>query len=493
MDILPAELVAHLCRFLDKPSLCSVRLTCRTFAIIAEEHLFHDLEFRLYPSHHRLYQLEQLAANASIASRLSCVSLESGVQLEYADYRYWQAQVYHDKSRTWEASLAPRGSTSAQYLEFHETLQARFTTDLPRRYDLYRWHLDQQASTMAEDRVKDLLTRTLNKLHQSCPKLSFKLLMAEPQISLEELEAFDPEEYASEKPYDPDPRRRVVNRRQHCLAHFLNLLDAANMSDYEINILTALDMPHQLLTADGHHASQLMERVFAGLNRLELSVSAFPHSDWLSRNEGTDLYIHGRNTAARRLRMLLNCPSDLEELCLTFPSGKSAEYSFELFDRTNIDRFPRLWLPHLHVLTLCNFRCSWQDLQPFLLEAKHLRSLVMKNCWLESCSMIDVLELLTTRRLARAEVLGHWYVEEDSGQWHFHDERDFTKCSAATSYEGPYVHTGLLAKVQEFIHGRSNCPLPRWVAQGNSLRNAGIVWETLGDTSAHYIPGPPQP
>ncbi|KIV86344.1 hypothetical protein PV11_01959 [Exophiala sideris] len=491
MDIIPAELVAHLCRFLDKPSLCNVRLTCRAFAIIAEERLFHDLEFRLHPSHHQLYQLEQLAANLSIASRLSCISFESGVQLEYADYRYWQAQVYHDKSRAWEASLARKGSTRAQYLEFHESLQARFTADLPQKYDLYRWHLDQQASLMAKERIRDLLVRTLNKVYDSCPSLSFKLVMSEPQISLEQLEAFSPEEYASEKPYDPDPRRRVANRRQHCLAHFFNLLDAANRSRYEVNDLTALDMPHQLFTVNGRggsHALHLLEGIFAGLKRLELSVSAFPHSDWLSRNEGTEIYILGRNSAARRLRMLLNCPSNLEELCLTFPSGKEAEYSFELFDRTNIDRFPRLWLAHVQSLTLCDFRCSWQDLKAFLMEAKHLRSLMMKNCWLETCSMVDLFDFLATRSLARAEVLGQWYVEEDSGQWHFHDESDFTKCSAATSYEGPYVHSGLRAKVQEYIHGSAQCPLPPWTVPGN----AGTVWETLGDTSAHYIPGRPQ-
>ena len=106
--------------------------------------------------------------------------------------------------------------------------------------------------------------------------------------------------------------------------------------------------------------------------------------------------------------------------------------------------------------------------------------------------MIDLLELLATRCLARAELLGQWYVEEDAGQWHFHDESDFTRCSAATSYEGPYVHSGLLAKVQEYIRGGSKCPLPRWAVQGNAQVNAGIVWEMSGDTSAHYIPGPPQ-
>ena len=87
MEHLPVELVGYLCLFLERPSLRSFRLTCKAFAQIGEEHLFRDFEFRLYPNHHRLELLKQLAAKPSIATRLRCVSLESGVQLEYADYR----------------------------------------------------------------------------------------------------------------------------------------------------------------------------------------------------------------------------------------------------------------------------------------------------------------------------------------------------------------------------------------------------------------------
>ncbi|KIX99367.1 uncharacterized protein Z520_04943 [Fonsecaea multimorphosa CBS 102226] len=451
MDQLAPELVDHLCLFLDIPSLCSFRLTCRAFAVIAEEHLFRDFEFRLYPNHHRLYQLEQLAARPSIASRLRCVSLESGIQLEYADYRYWQTGVYHDKKNAWERSLV--GATRDEYTQFHERLQARFTTDLARRYDLYRWHLDQQAASMAESRVRNVLMRIMGTLKQSSPSLRLQLIMAEPQILLEELEAFDPEKYANDKPYDPDPRRRVANRRQHCLDHFINFLQAAKLSGCEVADLTAIDIPQQLLTVDTIHGSQVLEETFQGLKRLCMKISSFPHSDWLSRSGTGEIYFGGRNLAARRLRMLLNHPSELEHLDLEFPPGLEAEYSFDLFDRTNIDRFPRLWLPHLKSLTLSLFRCTWADLAALLDEGKNLKSLAMKDCRLETGSLIDLLEHLRRRRLPRVQLLGTWYVDEDCGEWHSHSEEDFTSCFAANSYEGPYARAG----VTQPYAGKSCC------------------------------------
>ncbi|OQU98490.1 hypothetical protein CLAIMM_04272 [Cladophialophora immunda] len=485
MDQLAPELVDHLCLFLDKPSLCSFRLTCRAFGVIAEEHLFRDFEFRLYPDHHRLYQLEQLAARPSIASRLRCVSFESGIQLEYADYRYWQAGVYHDKQNAWERSLV--GATRDEYTQFHERLQARFTTDLARRYDLYRWHLDQQAASMAESRVRNILMRIMGTLKQSSPRLRLKLIMAEPQIRLEELEAFDPEQYASDKPYDPDPRRRVANRRQHCLDHFINFLQAAKLAGCEVADLTAIDIPQQLLSVGTIHGSQVLDETFQELKKLHMKISSFPHSDWLSRSGTGEIYFGGRNLAARRLRMLLNHPSELEHLDLEFPAGLEAEYSFDLFDRTNIDRFPRLWLPHLKSLRLCLFRCTWPDLAALLDGGKNLNALVMKDCRLETGSLIDLLEHLRKKRLRRVQLLGTWYVDEDCGEWHSHSEEDFTSCFAANSYEGPYARTGMRSKIEGFINGKGECPLPRWTTEDDPPQ----LWENESDTSWHFIPGQP--
>ncbi|KIW79409.1 hypothetical protein Z517_06021 [Fonsecaea pedrosoi CBS 271.37] len=485
MDQLVAELVDHLCLFLDQNSLCSFRLTCKASGAIAEEHLFRDFEFRLFPSHHRLYQLEQLAATPSIASRLRCVSFESGIQLEYADYRYWQAEVYHDKQRAWERSLV--GATRDEYTQFHERLQARFTTDLARRYDLYRWHLDQQAASMAEPRVRNVLMRVIGMLGESNSALRFKLIMAEPQIRLEELEAFDPEQYANDKPYDPDPRRRVANRRQHCLDHFVNFLQAAKLSGCEVADLTAIDIPQQLLAVGPLHGSHVLEETFQGLKKLRMKISSFPHSDWLSRSGTGQIYFGGRNVAAKSLRVLLNQTSQLEHLDLEFPAGLEAEYSFDLFDRTNIDRFPRLWLPHLKSLTLSLFRCTWADLKAFLDEGRNLDSLVMKDCRLETGSLIDLLEYLRRRHLGKVQLLGSWYVDEDCGEWHSHSEEDFTSCFATNSYEGPYAHSGMRLRIEEFITGKGECPLPRWTTEDDPPR----LWEIASDTSWHFIPGQP--
>lgn len=69
MDLLPLELVDLLFTYLPTASVKSLRRTCKPFAYIGEAHLFHLFEFRLFPSRHRLYQLEQLAGHATIASR----------------------------------------------------------------------------------------------------------------------------------------------------------------------------------------------------------------------------------------------------------------------------------------------------------------------------------------------------------------------------------------------------------------------------------------
>lgn len=90
MDSLPGELIAHLCSFLQNPDLKSFRLCGKNFAEIGQTYLFHNFEFRVWPNNHRLYQLEQLAQTPNVAEKLRCLSFESGVLLEYADYRYWQ-------------------------------------------------------------------------------------------------------------------------------------------------------------------------------------------------------------------------------------------------------------------------------------------------------------------------------------------------------------------------------------------------------------------
>jgi hypothetical protein len=448
--------------------------------------LFDDFDFRLYPSHHRLYQLEQLAAHPTIALRLKRLSYESGVQLEYADYRYWQANMYQRISSARSRGLATNTMSRDEYARFHAALQARFTTDMPIKYELYRWHLDHEASMMAEIRVRNMLTRIMNTLSKGNPNLKLKIVMNEPQIELADLEIFNPEEYSYDLTNHPDPRQRVSQRRENCLAHFLHFLEASTLSELQVTDLCATDLPHQLLTVDdGRWWSTLVE-TFQGLNSLDVKIGTFPHSDCLSRGGVAEVYFGGRNLAANRLSRLLNAPSRLETLRLEFPEGKEAAYSFDIFDRTNIDRFPRLWLANVKTLSLCHFRCNFKDLKALLNAAKKLSSLIMRHCRLDIDSMIDLLEFLPELKLKHLSLEGTWKVDDDGGVWHAHTESDFTDCVAATTYEGPYMKHGMRSKIENFALNGGKCPLPKW--QAHDGPRVAEAWEQSGDTSWHYVP-----
>ena len=313
MDSIPIEIVAHVSSCLSIKDLKSFRLCCKSFASVGQTNLFSDFDFRLWPSSHRLYQLEQLSSQPDIASRLRCLHFESGIQLEYADYRYWQANVYNDISSERSINqLATNGTHDTEYGDFHKRLQARFTPDMAHRYKLYRWHLDQEAALVAQIGSKWAMAKSIAALKQHNPNLKFEIAMVEPQITLEDLERFDASRYQHEYPEDPDPRRRVTNRREHCLHHFINFLQAPHLSDCKIDDLTAVHIPHELFTHLA--ATGILEKTFTHLRALDLQIDALPYSDWLSRGGSQIIYSHGRNPAARRIRALLNLPAKLDHL-----------------------------------------------------------------------------------------------------------------------------------------------------------------------------------
>ena len=488
MDSTPTEIIAHIAYSLSIRDLKSFRLCCKSFADIGQTILFSDFDFRLWPSSHRLYQLEQLCAHPEIASQLRCLAFESGIQLEYADYRYWQANVYNDISSERSINqLAMNGTKDTDYGDFHKRLQARFTPDMAHRYKLYRWHLDQEAALMAQIGPTRAMAKSVAALKQHNPALKFKIAMIEPQITLEDLERFNPSPYQHEYPEVRDPRRRVTKRREDCLKNFSNFLNASHRVECKIDDLTAVNIPHELLT--DLSASSILETTFQHLQVLDLQLGALPHSDWLSRSGLQVIYAQGRDPAARRLRTLLNMPADLHHLRLEFTEFKEAEYSFELFDRTNLDRFPRFFLLHLRSFELCRFRCRWVDLRAFLTEAKSLSSLALSYCRLETGSMIDLLHFVPTMKLHFMAMHGRWYVDEDAGEWHAHSADDFTAdCFACTLYEGPYAKNGMKARVESFMLDGGECPLPTWTPQGREED----IWEMKGDTSWHYLPGLPR-
>jgi hypothetical protein len=133
MNRLPTELVDSLFDLLSLGCIKSLRLVCKSFAEIGESHLFNDFEFRLYPQLSRLDQLKQLSLHPTIAPRLKCLSYDSGIQLEYADYRYWKAQVYQSETNKFSRGITSDGKSQEDYEQFHTALEARFIPDLGER------------------------------------------------------------------------------------------------------------------------------------------------------------------------------------------------------------------------------------------------------------------------------------------------------------------------------------------------------------------------
>lgn len=482
MDVLPAELVDLLYRYLPTPSIKSLRRTCKSFAAIGEVHLFHNFEFRLFPNRHRLYQLEQLSVHPVIASRLQTLTYESGVQLEYADYRYWRAQVYQEESSKFSRGITTDGISQEEYRKFHIHLDSRFTPDMPSKYVLYREHLDQEATTLAAPEVLGVLGKSMKDLRSRNPFLRMKVVMSEPQVTLDELTRFDASSYASELPPDPNPRWRVLKRRENCLAHFTTFFEAAFLAKWEICDLDAINLPREILLGRTSRHVEIIEAMFQALQHLRLKLAQLPHSDWLARGDG-DIYHRGRNLSALRLARLLDRTKGLQSLAVEFPPESRAEYSFEIFDRTIIDQFPRHWLSGLRVLKLSNIQCSWDDLKAALETAVQVKSLQLSECRLETGSMIDLIHALRKMGLERVCLDGCWLVHDDHGEWHSHDEAVYTQCALST-YEGPYASQGLRHCIEKFIIEGGTCPLPAWTANGGEEH----IWETEGDTSWHYIP-----
>jgi hypothetical protein len=484
MDVLPSELADLLCYYLPTQSIKSIRRTCKSFAAIGEPHLFHNFEFRLFPSRHRLYQLEQLAVHPTIATRLETLTYESGVQLEYADYRYWRAQVYQEESSKFSRGITTDGISQDEYRKFHIHLDSRFPPDMGAKYALYREHLDQEATAMAAPEIIAVLSKTMQDLRLRKPSLKMKLVMLEPQITLDELTIFDASCYACELPPDVNPRWRAQKRRRNCLTHFTTFLEAAFLAKWEASDLAAINIPREILAGRYPRDIEVINVTFRTLQHLQLAIGELPHSDWLARGDG-DIYHRGRNLAANRLARLLDMTKELRSLAIEFPSHSMAEYSFEIFNRTNIDRFPRLWLSGLQALNFSNIQCTWNDLKAALEAAVQVKALRLSDCRLETGSMVDLIHALRTMRLERVCLDGRWCVYDDDGEWHSHDEAIYTECPVS-SYEGPYASKGLRNCIEKFIIEGGKCPLPAWTADGGEQH----VWETAGDTSWHYIPFP---
>ncbi len=499
MNALPSELVDLLFSYLPTPSIKSLRRTCKSFAVIGEAHLFNSFEFRLFPNRHRLEQLKELSHHDTISPRLETLAYESGVQLEYADYRYWKAQVYQAESDKFSRGVTTDGISEEQYRRFHTHLDSRFTDDMGMKYELHREHLDHEATFMAAHEniaalsgiMQALCSRKSERLAASRARkdsrhssIAMKVVMAEPEITLDALTDFVPTSHDGGLLTNPNPRWRVQRRRENCLRHFTTFFEAAYLAKWDVYDLIAINFPRELLVGSSHPDIGITSATFRNLQSLRLEISELPHSDWLSRG-GDDIYHRGRNTAAFQLARLLDRSDALKSLAVQFPPQSRAEYSFEIFDQTNIDRFPRNWLSGLQVFTLANFQCTWDDLNALLASATSMRDLTLSEGRLETGSMIELILNLRTMNLERVRLDGCWRVYEDEGEWHSHHEAVYSECSIS-AYEGPYMFKGLRHRIERYIIDGGQCPLSKWTADGHEER----IWEREGDTSWHYIPFP---
>jgi hypothetical protein len=475
MDRLPSELVDYLFGFLSPESSKTLRLLCKSFAEIGESHLFNNFEFRLYPQLSRLSQLKQLSLHPTIAPRLRCLCYESGIELESGDYSNWRARIHHSEMNSPSRGVTSDGKAQKADQHFHELQNPLYTPD---QYEQYRRWLDHQAGIMAHSpKVASTFASTLSKCYSVN---SIKIVMAGPEITLNDLARHVSGSHEYIATNDLQPAIRIEQRRRNCLTHFMSLLKAVYSSGRIISELIALDLPTAMLKGTKYEAD-IISGVFSPLQHLDLKIGDFPKSHLLPRY-GNINYFRGRDVAAMTLRKTLNEPKELRRLSLTFPPGRESEFSFDIFDQTNLDQLPRRWLLGLKQLSLSNFLVSLPALQDLLNEARDLKSLALCEATMESGSMIELLTYLRGLKLDHVCIGGGWVVGEDGGHWHCHDQANFFNC--CEEHEGPYAVNGLRSKIESYIIDGGTCPLPRWTSDGEEVK----TWEVEGDTSWHYMP-----
>lgn len=541
MDCLPNEIVHLIYIFLSTADVRSFRLTCRAFSEIGEEVLFSDFEFRLYPRVRRLHDLSALAESA-IAKRLKCISYESGILSEWQDYRLWQSAEFSRREAEFSRQNASKTILRDLYHVLRTELNSRFSPSLEEKYNQYRWWIDDQARVMSDDAITIELTNSLMKL----PYIEeLKLVMKEPIIRLEDLEQGDEayREYTTVQAHiqnnETDRSCEVGNRRAYTGKHFCSLLQAAlqlQKQNFPLRLkqITTVELPRELLASEsllpdphstdriqGARVSSSFAPLLTHLTHLNIDISHYPHSDYLARNH-PPLYTHGRDLGSLRLISLLNLsPSKtLTHLSLTLPISRKSEFSFALFDTTNLDRFPRSFLPRLTHFHLANFTCTYADFAALFsaAAAPSLTHLALHDGTLETGSLVWLLRFLATtrrpHRLAAFEISGEWPVLDDDGKWHSREEEDYG--GSCLDYEGAYPKWGLRRRVQEYVvkgggggaRGGERrrrrvgggggdeeddeeekeeipCPLPVWGRD----ENARSTWDERGDASFHYHPG----
>ena len=318
--------------------------------------------------------------------------------------------------------------------------------------------------------VPSTFASMLSKCHAMT---SIKIVMSEPEITLDDLAKHALVDHRYVGADNIQPGVRVQQRRRNCLAHFMSLLKAVYSSGRIISELVAIDLLEEILSNISYEAD-IMKGVFFPLQHLDLRISEFPSSNWMS--PGRSSYFRRRNLAAMTLRKLLDEPNDLQRLSLSFP-GREAEFSFELLERTSLDHLPQRWLPGLKQLGLSHFLAIRPDFKHLLEDATSLKSLTLREATLENGSMIDLLMALRGLKLEEICIDGRWVIDDDIGEWHSHGEADFSGCEF---YDGPYDVKGLRHEIESYIINGGECPLPE-------IWEYGCGERVKGDASWHWV------
>ncbi|KAL9618272.1 MAG: hypothetical protein Q9160_006983 [Pyrenula sp. 1 TL-2023] len=481
MDTLPNEIIHVIFNYLPSSDIKCYRQTCKSYSKIGEEIIFSDFEFKLYPAVQRLDAFTCMTKSPLIARRLRCVSYESGILPEWQDYRLWEAAEYSRQEADFSRRNASKTILRDLYGVLRKELNERFSPALADKYDQYRWWLDCQATIMSKEHITDEIAAGLRRVSHI---EELKLVMKEPIVRLEDLEQADEayQNYNNLKPplqeLNSRPSECVQNRRAHASAHFCSLLRAAHCllaSGHRLPNLThitTIDLPRHLLCSptllpdptslrhQGARISPSFAPLLIPLTHLSLSISEFPHSEYISRSSiypDFPSYTRGRDLSSLRLIAILNLsPNNLTHLTLTLPTSRKFEFSFALFD---IDTTPEIttdppsphhsFLANLTHLSLSNFTLPYTSFTTFFSPSStpSLTHLHLHDGTLETGSLVWILRFLAhTRRpsghLTEFSLSGEWPVPEDDGTWHSRDEGDYV--ARCLDYEGAFATTSTM-------------------------------------------------
>jgi hypothetical protein len=518
---------------MDPRDLGSFRCCSKTYNAIVRDILFDDFTFLLRPTSRHICMLEELPTSPWVMSRLRNLKLETGIPLEYADYRYWQAEVYQARTSQWRLSRLSH-ITFQDYASFHKALQARFSPELQRKYDLFRWHLDREAASATTNRYAWRLAVGLQALKAHIGEVNFVVSMKEPEITLEQVEAFDPG-FHHDGHEVLDPQRRVQMRRHSAKAHMANFLAALHLSGIDVKNLRLDNVPPELLGPapflamrrpngdigvarsafnnvppnhldmppfDRFDQREVFDLIIPHLNNLEVSFRSLPYNQWLDERARRALEawlrindIHDGphdNAVTRAMRHLYEVLDQAQDLRRFRFRPEVTEEGRQIHIRDFGDMSRRtVSFDRLTHLQLEGIRFELVDLELILRQDKGLHSLVLLSCALQSSvgrdlngpdSMYGLIRALRSRGLKSAEISKELLVNE--GVWHLHSQDDYSLCPLT---EGAYPKESLKSRVHAYITGASNiCPLPELKTHDEPV-NCQIL-ELWGDNSFHFVP-----